>query len=51
MPRLVDANVITYNQSDDTLELGPNFSQLESTLNRTMQEEFPEQNEKLFTDS
>ncbi|WP_449405161.1 DUF7344 domain-containing protein [Haloarcula amylovorans] len=42
IPRLADAEVVTYNQEDDTITLGPNMSHLSPLLEQTLTEEFPQ---------
>lgn len=48
VPRLAEADVVTYHQEDDTLELGPHAAELEPELERRMAEELPSRHEQLF---
>jgi hypothetical protein len=48
LPRLVEAGVVQFNQTDDTVEFGPNASQLVPLLRRLVDEEFPGGDGRLF---
>lgn len=48
LPRLVEADVVEHDQTDDTIELEANASRLATTLKRSMREEFPDESAELF---
>ncbi|MBV0925891.1 hypothetical protein KTS45_16945 [Halomicroarcula limicola] len=41
VPRLADAAVVTYDQEDDMMGLGPNLSHMEPLLEYALDQEFP----------
>ncbi|MFB6224491.1 MAG: hypothetical protein ABEH86_12575 [Haloarcula sp.] len=42
LPQLVDKGVVHYNQSDDTVDLGPNASSLVTLLEQTVEKDIPD---------
>lgn len=50
VPPLSEAGVVTYDQADDTLDLGKNASQLLPILERTIAEELTERHRTVFRD-
>lgn len=50
IPRLADADVVVYDQREDTLDLGPNVVLLESMLEHLFEGELPKRSENASID-